>query len=370
MIRFLLSARYLVLLLLFLCREGECGYDLCSTDRSSNTYIFGSLLYWKTDMEELEFAMSRDNEVVLSPLNISSEGQIIDLNYEWRPGVRGGIGYSSPCNGWTVQIEGTYSYCHAENSKTVDSLDLSVEQLAPLWFPGLMGFTCQTATAEWGVNFTTVDLSFAKVLYSCDCFSWLPFAGLRFASIEQKYNGSYDGSTYLVVDSGGLVTFNKDNDFHLKSRYHAFGIALGSDFNYQLKSCVDLKAALSGSFVYGKQNNQTRVNGGFPSTITGSLTLTPIDLLMKETPDRMIYNIEYQLGGEWTVCDYSHCSLVLSASYICSIWFNMNPFSSYSFSADPTGIVGSVSNSNSIVTNQLDGNLQMHGLVLDASIRF
>jgi len=344
--------------------------EACCKNDTRNVYVFGSLVYLKSTMEELDFAMKRFNEVTIAPLNLNSVGNTVDLNYNWKPGVRAGIGYHSDCTGWKAELTGMHYNYNAGNNVAVSSIDVSVEQLSPLWFPGLMGFTCQDASAYWQLDFNTVDLDFGKTFYSGRCFSWTPFAGLRFAHINQRYTAEYNNCVYLVLDGGGTVFFTKDNDTVLNSDFDALGFKAGSDFLYQARPNLAFKGSVTGSFVYGKQKNKIYVNGGFPSTFTGALALTPINFTTRNNPYKIIYSVESEFGAKWTVCKFRNSAFSIAANYLYAVWFNMNPFTNYFFSTDPTGLVGAVTNSNSLVSNKLDGHLQMHGVTLDASLNF
>ncbi|MCB1111734.1 MAG: hypothetical protein H7A37_04425 [Chlamydiales bacterium] len=344
-------------------------FSLCNAEECCGYYAYGSLVYLHTQMDDLEYAVHRTNNVIFSPLSVETNGVDRDLDFTWKPGVQAGIGIDTGC-GWYLELSGIHYTYYVGGETTLESNELNVEQLNPTWFPGLMGFSCLSADAEWKLDYHVVDFEVGKTLCCSGCVSFTPSVGIRYLNVGQRYRVAYTDCAYLINDGGSDVTFFKDNNLYLESNYNGVGIKIASNFNYQMCSSLEFDATVSTSAVYGGQDTDSYVNGAFPSTFTGSLILFPVIYTKNDSPNRLFYNLDLEVGSTWNACEWCGYELSLTASYLFTIWFHMNPFINNSFSDDPTGLVGAVNTNSSLVTSKLHGNLQMHGFTVGANVKF
>lgn len=333
-------------------------------------------LYVEAYMDNLEYASSLDLSFQ-APNQVSIQSQLHEPQFQWKPGVALSLSTSLDSFGiWNASVTGTYIYSHAKDSVNIVG-DVSIAEGTPIWFPTLMGQLINFGSADWKLNFGTVDFGLDYLFYSNSCFSLSSFFALRGVCIDQTYDLNYTGlyNVSLVTPEVNL-SFINDNGAHLRNTFLGIGPRFGSQFLFPLFRYFNIIGELGCSLLCGHFHIKQNVQGSFPSDDTG--TPLPTLLFVNTTLDRkywrLRWNIDSEIGLEWSKscgCGQIVCGL----SYLFSIWFNQlefhNSFSSPS--ADPIGTpafpAANIDPAFSVI-EPVDGNLQFQGIVLRAALLF
>jgi hypothetical protein len=302
-------------------------------------YIGAEGLWWTVYQEDLEFAVdvsSNDENILVGP------GKTHSLDYGWRGGARGFIGFDGYC-GW--DIRGVYTWYKADPFSHVTH-DNDEQLLLASWaHPGGVGFEAEIATASQHFTYQTADLLFAReVTFSCLAFTLEPFVGVRGLRLKQKVSVDYEGADF--IENPQQINFESD----LK----AIGLLVGLHMRNNIFCGLGLYGDLAASALYGKSDfkqNQLSLN------TLGEVVDTVVDF-EDENHGRVLPGCHLRAGMDWlieTSCFFVH----IQAGYEFNHWFN-TPAVTRFFDDVNHGVSSS----------SRKGELTLHGATLSLSIRF
>jgi hypothetical protein len=155
-------------------------------------FLSAEYLLLKPRRRDLDFAIS-------SPQNLGVPiGNVESLQWSWDSGVRVGVGYAVPGEGWDVGLY--YTYFHSTAGRALAAPDGGV-LFATLTHPGLVQ-SVLTANAASRLNMHILDLEAGRTFSLGRCFDVRFFGGGRYAWVDQGFNVLYDGGDA----NGDLVT--------------------------------------------------------------------------------------------------------------------------------------------------------------------
>ncbi len=323
-------------------------------------FFTGSALYWKADMDHLEYATLAHIETTGN--QSESDGRIKDLDFEWGPGGQLEIGYIfNQREGWKASLNGLHLCSRAHGSTHVPSTDFRTHQLSPNWFPPFTGEFTTKASAHWNLNFNTLDLTLGRDFFVSKWISFSPYFGLQGAWIGQTYKAKYDA---FFVTGDGLLFRNNHLNFH--HDFKGFGFEFGSGFLFHIIDQFGIVGNLEGSLVWGYSSTSQRVNGGFPIEGEGIFN-QKIHLHTKN--HRLRSSLSSELGFIWEkFWDQNSRRFSLSATYAYSIWFNQGEFQNLFLSSN--ALNDQAVAYNFPVYERENADLQLQGVSLRAGLEF
>ena len=166
--------------------HGGLQGKIASHGVNNGLFVSGSFLYYEATMDNLEYANNSVlNTEEFSSRTIGIKSKLKEPDFEWHPGGRAEIGYTfARREQWKPSLLGTHLTSRAKDSIRVTE-DIHQEQLAPIWYPNLMGQLLSSASAKWKLNFTTLDLILGRDFFISRWISVQPFVGLR-GSLDQS----------------------------------------------------------------------------------------------------------------------------------------------------------------------------------------
>ena len=159
-----------------------------------------------------------------------------------------------------------------------------------------------TASGQAKFKLSVVDLDVGQYVDVGDRLQLHPFAGLRFARVENNLRGQYGSVDPIDPD----VIYTEDDAFN--SRFSGIGPLLGADANYNLGGGVHVAAHVATTLLVGKvdtdsrfastQSNEARVITSVQSPLFAQLSEQITDSASIESADvtRVVPSLDAKLG--------------------------------------------------------------------------
>lgn len=306
------------------CQECVCEptYDQCG-----HATVFGEYLYWNVMQDQMAYAA--DLPGGLQGLIEKFSGDTVTINetfkfkepsFNWQSGLRAGLGYEGPCNGWDIEVVWTRLHQH-ESDHVSDSAD----GIIPINIPTALVFTFinnsplsfgfgNKATSQWHFEFDTIDLQIGRnAAFLCDS-SFHPFVGVKGVFIRQMQKVSYFGFSLIDTDNPNL-SGPVDVQIKKKNHFHAVGPTFGLDTSWKFFNSLSLSSGVCFGLVYGKFHtsaipligvgpNSFEVNGKFLNR------------------NRIRPTLDAYLGLDWQWISCYDWSFNIGAAYEVQYWWN------------------------------------------------
>ena len=204
---------------------GQTG-DCCPTDgQESGWQIHGDWLYWKAHRGGLDFAIDDANDPAIPQFG---PADIARIRPEHDSGFRVGV-FRESSRGLDYGVR----YTHFDSDTTTSLFDPAADNSGTRINPSLLGNVglrdVSLATSEYDLDYRLLDVETGyRIDINCDS-SVRPFAGTRFAKIDQSLDTRYEDalgnateiSESVDMDSWGLYV-GSDGQYGL-GRFHVFG---------------------------------------------------------------------------------------------------------------------------------------------------
>ncbi len=222
--------------------------------RSSNLWISGDLLYWTVNEDGFgcEFGSTTINTTIVGsiPTTAITEHDR-DIDFDWKPGFRVGIGGDWPCSGWDTGAYWT-------------------------WYKGKGHGHFHHNRAHWNMDFNVGDAVLGRRFQVGKCVNLRPFVGLRYAQIEQKLHSNL--KTKIIAATGNSIVYST---FRNKQKFWGFGPELGLEADFYIGNRWSVYGELDGAVLYGHTGTSFRNRDAFA-----------------------LANAICNASGEWDVVDY------------------------------------------------------------------
>ncbi len=167
-------------------------YSSCAP---TNLYVTGSFVYWQVAGDYLTYAYV-NNSFNPNPAAIENflfDGKSADLDFEYKPGFRVGLGYKTDYDNWDVLVEYTRFHQQVSSSTSVQSAN---QRLHPLWITfvsagQIFAEDCRRASAKWKTDFDIIDAEVGRHFYLGQHLTFRPAIGLRTLWLDQSYDVTY-----------------------------------------------------------------------------------------------------------------------------------------------------------------------------------
>lgn len=199
--------------------------------RDWNVFLTMDFLYWTVRQDGMFYAVT--GAAINGP-----KGQVYDLDWNWNPGFKGGLGFNLPHDGWDIFAEYTWIHSDARDSKTQNAAEST---MIPYW--NVTGFTPGTlvkAMGEWDVHFNNATLDLGRNAYLSQYMKLRLFAGLQAAWINQDYKARY---TNDLLESGRV---------RLDQEFWGIGLRAGLNDTFQFTKNFSFFADFSLALLWGK----------------------------------------------------------------------------------------------------------------------
>lgn len=242
----------------------ECEDSCCQPDCCGKGFISAELLYWRAFENGLDRCIPVEtSDIITLDGRLTSRliGRSHDPNFKWNPGFRLGIGYEFACSNWDVEASWSYFHTHSNNSFD-DDIDV-----------------------QWNLDFDVLDIVAGYKTDLSHCFALRPFAGIRSARINQKFQ----------INEFSLEDDDSDSDFE-KNREEFLGIGplIGLEADWDIGCGFSLYASASISLLYGHFDLKF---------IELNETLNTVDYCkLKKDLDASLDVVDISFGVQWRKC--------------------------------------------------------------------
>jgi|GEM_PF-1964561 len=255
-------------------------------EKGSGFYVTLAYLYWQPFVSGGEYAYSYtldfNDQFPLTPLLPNGDSKMVTFGA--KSGIRPGIGYTLPYDGWDLYLYYTYI-----RPKETESTQVQTSSLFPMMvYQGVAeSDSVERARMRYVLRLQTLDFELGKGVFISPRVALRPHVGIRGAWIDQHYDLRYEGDE--LSNQGQFYDVDGENDFH------AGGLRAGFDSTWFFGYGLHLFGDLAASLLWG--NFDVRQKHQFDN-------ITIADL--KYDYSRMAPTVDMKLGLGW------------------QIWFNCN----------------------------------------------
>ena len=267
--------------------EQPCAPEFCCPENCGRFFGGAEVLVLKAFEEGLSNACGstqitnyyNDDHIPISKLNGKAHGP----DFKWNAGFRIGAGYEFADGECNVGAYWTHFNSHSNGG-------------------------CRT----WKLNFDAVD-----VLYRCrcdcsSCLNWTPFAGVKFANIDQKFH-----TNFVQKTSGTRSTLRG----RIKEEFFGFGPLFGIEGDWGFGCGFSLYGNISVAVLYGKFHEKSHQTEKFTDGIN-------VDHLKKHIQACQPV-VDAGFGVRWKTCVCNDKLLVVQLGLEQHRYFNQNQFCGY-----------------------------------------
>jgi hypothetical protein len=296
----------------------------------ANLFLFGELLYWKATENGLPFAVVNKD----SSMNLA-EAKIKNLQGQWDVGVRTGIGYIVPHDGWDVNL----SWLHFNTRSHKKSVHSNANKFV---FPSLAhpadpiatNTFCRKAEGKWKLFLNQLDLDLGREFFVSKWLTLRPHGGIRTDWVKQKVKAEYNH-----FEGDGLPVPN-ETKVHYKDRWWGIGLESGLDSQWGLGEGWSIYADIAAAILYGFHTIKSQEKDKPPfEESTMHFSSLPNGKFMRVKEHLRIAHaiLDLQLGLRWDwKFDHDRFHLGFQAGWENHIYFSQNQFPYFS-TADNLG---------------------------------
>jgi hypothetical protein len=300
-----------------------------------------SFIYWQPIQENMELGFSNSTtDPFSSPVAQGYVGKVVNLDFDFKPGFKIGMGGYFDHDGWDMHFE--YTWFH--NSQHTKATPTAEGQFYPAFgkpatnAPVTYPEKYNSASETWRLNMDIAELDLGRWYYVGTELTFRPSFGLRAAWIGQKLDVEYTGTVSSTVKE--------------KTSSWAIGAQAGLNTNWMITSGFRLFGNAEADLLFTKYTNLSFKNTYTNTALAG--------LISKQ---RQVYavkpHLDLELGMGWgTYIDCNNWYLDFALGYGFQVFFNQNMFRHFTDDA-------AVANS-----NMPNGNLYIQGLTFTAKLDF
>lgn len=330
--------------------DTACGWD---------AWISGSFLYWQPREKGLDLGYQTVGPHV-DATSISTTENPINMDFDFHPAFKLGLGFSSEGDNWTLFLE--YTRFYSKDKRTADLGDAVSDYnlLSTSWIDSnLLTQAARTVNngqysflrGEWKLKMNIIDLEVGRPFYLGKKLIFKPHYGLRGGSIDQKYKLT---AKYTDVENNdSYVELTSNNN--LESWF--VGPRAGLDTDWMLGCKFRVFGNVASSLFY--QKFTTKIKQMLPE----QTLVAEDDVYIDQSKDAISYltpNLEFEVGfGYGTYFANNEWFFDLTVGYAFHYFWNQNNLRNISDTMDH----GSLSDFDA-------ADLMLHGLTLTARLDF
>lgn len=297
-------------------QKDQLGADsvlgLFNDKNRAGLYVTGEFTYWIAQEDGLQYALSGLLFSILNPNPLSGTGSAYSPNAKWDPGFKVGLGYLEGNYLWDLFVHWTWYHTQAKGA--VDhGFNFDANQLWPQVSIPRYGVTAfGSGTAQWNLEYNTLDFSLGREFSLGKYFGLKPFSGLRAAWVDQKYN--------IQINGGGVNQELWKN----KLDYKAVGLRSGLSSSWYFNKYLSLYNQASFSVLYGQLVDHVVGIRSLSFNGADNQTVANIRNSTHSVKSEMEISIGVRYETLYSRNDRYHFALDVAWEYL--NWVNMNQF--------------------------------------------
>ena len=203
-----------------------------------DVFVSASFIYWQAKEKGLDLGIT-DNWC-----DYCETGRVINMNFDFKPGFKVGVGMHSDYDDWHLYLE--YTRLHLTDHKSYRLKNDCCEcepcedecppcnEIIPAWTTNRNdNLYYQQAKGKWTMNLDILDLELGRAYWVGTQLTFAPFVGLRGGWLDQRMKAKYCGTVYdpqteLCTDD--CTSYKSSN----KSDSWFIGPRVGIDTNWLL----------------------------------------------------------------------------------------------------------------------------------------
>ncbi len=301
-----------------------------------NAWIDASFTYWQAMEDNLEVGINVAGDPVAIAANGIANGSVIQMDYEYKPGFKVGLGITSDYDHWDFYAEYIWFRSNVSNSKTAPVPGVIVP-IAGSPFVHDSG-QYSSVSSSWRAYLDTVDGRMGRWYYVGKQLNFHPYFGIRATWIRQTWDSVFHhlGSTDTMSTNQRLNSWGVGPEIGLNTHWNfCHGFRLFGDAEADI---------LFTQYTTHKVSDEN------------SLNLRVLEVTESDN-NTLRAHLNLELGIGWGT--YLYCNkyyLDLSAGYGFHIFFDQNMFREFQLHGGASSTYG--------------GNLYLHGLTITAMFEF
>ncbi|NGX37434.1 MAG: hypothetical protein K1000chlam2_00590 [Chlamydiae bacterium] len=386
------------------CIDCECYtpayYDL---ECDWGLFLDAEFLYWYARETNLGYAAKIQakprtvvSDEVLEPRLVFAPNRIQNINTDWEPGFRVGVGWSSGCDGWDYFLHWTWMRNRETRSTTVDNTYALIGTTTDPMYAAEDEFlllnpwinasfhnvnvdnninsnllTFDKVSARWQLqNYNSVDLEIGRKYWLSKCFTLRPYAAIRGAWHKTTFQTTSTRNFENELTSDTIAFSFKDR---FRNRCWGAGILGGLQPNWHFCSNFILFSNFDVALIWGEFEAQKRETYLGTSISNGTTTIDPNYCnSFNHKFFQMTAILDTAIGFRWEecwCCDSMRSALDIGWEH--HIWFDQNHrIKSYDFTSASVGASPVVAESGFRGFAEATGNLMLGGLVVRLRLDF
>ena len=310
-------------------------------DEAYGYFASASFTYWQPMQDNMKLGVSSNNSGSLDLVN----GEIIDLDNNFKPGFKVGIGMNVYENNWETLIEYTWFRGTEKASVNLDPNN-STLALYPSWQIGsFLNPQYSSGSESWKLNMDVVDWDIRRNISSGKQVCLQPFMGARLAFITQKVDVDYvntNPSDLLIWPSTSINQSTKS---------WGLGPRVGFTSNWNLGKGFKIFGGGEGDILFTRYD--------LSSCQSSDIDEASVYKIKKNNQDTLRAHFMLDLGLGWGMQgEKNDWHLDFSADYAFQVFYNQNMFQYL------------VSNTSPGIFSMASSNLYMQGLTVSAQFSF
>ncbi|HSX11386.1 MAG TPA: Lpg1974 family pore-forming outer membrane protein [Chlamydiales bacterium] len=297
------------------CPPLKAGYNAparIDVKRCWDIYADCSFIYWQPEQEDMALGVS--NTQLLPDIEFNGiRGNLIDENFQYKPGFKVGIGMNFAYDEWDAYTE--YTWLHGTNTTSSNGPGTPGGNILSLWGSPVHGLnTFTSAEGTWRFKFDFLDGELSRSYYVGKRLSLYPYFGLRGAWIRQKHIAHY-------INTDSSDNANGVSNWTIKNQSVSWGIGprAGIGANWMLGRGFRIYGDSAADILYTHYDVKVREADTLDTAWAQNITQSDTGYL------RTHLDLELGIGwGSYFHCDRWHVDL--SAGYGFQAFFNQNMF--------------------------------------------
>ncbi len=218
---------------------------------SWDLFIIGNFIYWEPREKGLELGIPSSSDMA------SRTGSVANMDFEYKPGFKVGLGLNFDHDNWVGFIEFTRLHMTIGDKKTRPDWASSFQ---PSWFTSGQDANTTELKGRWKLDLDILDFELGRPEYVGQKLIFKPFFGLRGGWIDQTYI-----ATRIVSNIQSLN--------NIKSRSWLVGPRAGIDTQWLLGAGFRFNGDIAASLFYQYFRNVTmkRQNYANPSILDANI---------------------------------------------------------------------------------------------------
>lgn len=257
---------------------------------------FFDLLLWDLSEE----TTSVWSTITTTPSTTVHDYQVQNVNFDWKPGFRGGLLYGSDTCFWDSKLYWTY---YSTDKKY--QIPAYGNIISPEFFSGFLSLDpFFGANIDWRVMFNMIDYNLSHAFSPIDDITLRPAIGIRIGTIHQNIHAYWDADVFNATEK-------------VKNNFSGLGPTFGLDGRWNIYNHFALIGNFSTAFMWGNWKVSDIYNR--PGALLGLIAPTTITTTLNNSTLGTL-TFEFLLGLEWIY--RGHSDLTIQLGYEMQFWPN------------------------------------------------